>query len=79
MPGLRTEPVDEGGILGVLVVQQLHRQRAGVPLVDRLPDLTHATLGQPPAQPVAAGEAAVGGGQDHGCRVTAGTRTKPGC
>ena len=72
MAGLGPQTPDEAGVVGVFVPQQLDRHWAVQDLVDRLPDLAHAAGGQPPAQPVAAGQLAVGGSQDHGGQLSAG-------
>jgi hypothetical protein len=61
MLGLHAEAADKGAILGVFVAEQLDRHRPVEHLVDRLPNLTHAASRQPSAQPVAAGQLAVGG------------------
>jgi hypothetical protein len=75
--GLGPQAPDEAGVLGVFVAEQLDRHRPAQDLVDRLPDLTHATGRQPPAQPVAAGEIAVGDSQDHGGQLSARWQPQP--
>jgi hypothetical protein len=70
--GLGPQAPDEAGIVSVFVAEQFDRHWAVQDLVDRLPDLAHAAGGQPPAQPVATGQMAVGGSQDHGGQLSAG-------
>ena len=69
--GLGPQAPDKAGIVGVVVAQQLDRHWAVQDLIDRLPDLAHAAGGQPPAQPVAAGQLAVGVSQDHAANYPA--------
>jgi hypothetical protein len=70
--GLAAQAAEEAAVLGVLVAQQLDRHRPVKDLVDRLPDLPHPATCQRPAQPVAAGQRAVGGSQEHGANFPPG-------
>jgi hypothetical protein len=77
--GLGPQAPDEAGVLGVFVAEQLDRDRPTQDLIDRLPDLAHPAGRQPPAQPVAAGQLAVGGSQDHGGQLSARYQPQPIC